>query len=290
VINSVLKEFLNCLQEHFVYLVTLILILAYPIGLYALKNKGKIDEDTLAVGLTSFVGWIVALLIAWIHLRKNRLDNFLLKKQETKKRLEIEAFRELNKAISNFSSTLSSISVPYWTWPGKIKLYRQNPQVFSFDIREIDLKISEQIIKMGYAELDFVTTIEAHEIVVLQFDYLRKFIYLRIEDIKEAIEEFRSYYISKINIEYLKENEGYSEFKKRCNEMNRRFVNIQMYLYDYRIILMNFFLGDVFENVVPERKPKDPEYKTLTEIAKKEYVEREFDERQQKILDKGKYL
>lgn len=284
-----LKKFLKWLKERFVYLVTLILILAYPVGLYILKNKGKIDGDTLAVGVTSFVGWIVALLIAWIHLRKNRLDNFILNKQETKKRLEIEAFRELNKAVSNFSSTLGSISVPYWTWPSKLKLHRENPQIFGFDIREIDVKISNQIIKMGYAEVDFVITIEAHEIVVLQYDYLRKFIQLRIEDIKEAIDGFRSY-ISKINIEYLIENEGYSDFEKRCNEMNDQFVEIQMYLHDYRIMLMNYFLGEVFESIVPERKPKDPKYKTLAEVAKKEEVEREIEDRLQKILDKEKYL
>ena len=42
------------------------------------------------------------------------------------------------------------------------------------------------------------------------------------------------------------------------------------YLIDYRIELMNSMLGEIFDSTVPHRKPKDPNIKTLIEIAKKE--------------------
>lgn len=278
--------FLKWLKERLVYIVTLLLVLAYISGLYILKNRGKIQEDTLALGMTAFVGWLVALLIAWIHLRKNRLDNLTLNKQETKKRLEIEAFRELNNAISKFSNTIGSVSVSYWTWPSKLELHRRNPSIFSFNRTEINPKISEQIIKLGYAEVDFLTAIEANEIVILQFDHLRKFIQFKIYDLKEAIESFRSYF-SEVDDEYLAKSEGYSDFERRCKEINEQFIEIHCYLYDYRIQLMNSLLGGVFDTKVPERKPIDQRYKKLSEVAIKEEVEREFAERQKKIIREG---
>ena len=277
--------FLKWLKECLVYIFTLLLVLAYIIVLYVLKNRGKIQEGTFASGMTAFVGWLVALLIVWIHLRKNRLDNLTLNKQETKKRLQIEAFRELNNAISKFSNTIGSVSVSYWTWPSKLELHRRNPSIFSFNRTEVNPKISEQIIELAYGEVDFFTAIEANEIVIVQFDHLRKFIQFRIDDVKEAIERFRSYF-SEVDDEYLAKSEGYLDFERRCEEMKEQFVEIECYLYDYRIQLMNSLLGGVFDTKVPERKPIDQRYKKLSEVAIKEEVEREFAERQ-KIITRG---
>jgi len=38
---------------------------------------------------------------------------------------------------------------------------------------------------------------------------------------------------------------------------------------------MNSILKDIFEKKVPNRKARDPKYKTLTELAIKEKVEKE---------------
>lgn len=267
-----------------VYVITVIFILAYALILCALKAKDILKPDSFVNNLTVFVGWLVALAIAGIHLRKNRLDNIALNKAETKKRLEIEAFKELNKAITDLSRSFGSVSVKYWTWPSKLKLHIENPLIFIFNRSEIDLNFSEQLIKLGHAEVDFVTAIEGNEIVIIQFDHFKKFLHLEIEDIKEAVECFRSYF-SKVDENDLITREGHLDFEKRCEEMNEQFVQFYTYLYDYRIILMNRLLGQVFETKMPERKPKDPKYKHLTEAAKKEEVEMRFEKRLKKILD-----
>lgn len=270
-----------------VYAFTAICILTYALVLYVLKATDTLKPDSFVNSITSFVGWLIALSIAWIHLRKNRLDNIALNKAETKKRLEIEAFKELNKAITDLSHIFGSVSVKYWTWPSKLKLHIENPSIFIFNRSEIDLDFSEQLIKLGHAEVDFVTAIEGNEIVIIQFDHFRKFLQLEIEDIKDAVECFRSYF-SKVDENYLITSEGYLDFERRCEEMNEQFVQFYTYLYDYRIILMNCLLGQVFETKMPERKPKDPKYKHLTEVAKKEEVEMRFEERLKKILYAGK--
>jgi hypothetical protein len=43
---------------------------------------------------------------------------------------------------------------------------------------------------------------------------------------------------------------------------------------------LNHFLGDVFQAKVPRRKPRDPRYKILTELAIKEEVEKELERRE----------
>lgn len=284
-----IRSIFSYLRKKYIYVLTFVIIFFYAIIQYFLKYKGVIKTESLINNITSFVGWLVALGIALIHLHKNRLDNLILNKRETKQRLEIQAFREINDAISKFSNTMGSVSVGYWTWPGKLRLHIKNPSVFSFDKNELDLKISEQIIKMGYAEANFVIAIEAKEIIIIKFDHLRMFIHLRVEDIEESIERFRSYLFD-VDEKYLTTSEGCTYFQKRCEEINEQFVEINGYLYDYRIELMNSLLGDIFDVKVPVRSPKDSRYKILTEIAEKEDVEREVEERQMKLMEQKDYL
>jgi hypothetical protein len=52
-----------------------------------------------------------------------------------------------------------------------------------------------------------------------------------------------------------------------------------MYLFDYRIELMNELLGDVFDKKVPRREPFDAKFKILTELATKSSVREEADRR-----------
>lgn len=78
--------------------------------------------------------------------------------------------------------------------------------------------------------------------------------------------------------------EIFLQFKEYCKEINEDLFNISSWLHDYRIELMNSMLGDIFESKVPIRKPMDPKYKTLIELATKEKVEKELKERGSKIL------
>lgn len=265
---------------------TLILFLGYPFILYWLRRKGVIKPESFINNISLFVGWLVALFIAWIHLLRNRIDNLAISKQEIKNRLQIEAFRELNRAISKFSNATSDISASYSTLPSKLELHIENTSVFSFNKVEVYRQISEQTTKLYYAHAEFLTSIEANEIVIIQFDHLRKYIFLRIENIKKALENFNSYFL-KVNYDSLKKWEERPKFRKRCEEISEQFIEIQCYLFDYRILLMNHLLGEVFETKVPERKPKDSKYKILTEIAKKEDVEKEYEEWEQRVMQGG---
>jgi len=274
-------------KDIFLYILTLIIILVYGIAVYSLKRKGALSENDFINNIAIFVGWIVALLIAWIHLQKTRKDNQIVKKEEIRKSLEIDAFREINKAVTAFSSVITNISTAYlFTWPYKLKSHIHNPQMFKFSKIEIDLEINQQIINLLEGSTGFILAIEANEIAVIQFDHLRKYIQFKVDDANESIRDFQEY-LAGTPKEDLQTEKNYYELKRKCKEIHDELGNIQSYLFDYRIELMNSMLGDIFNSQVPIRKPKDPKYKILTEIAIKEEVEKEAVARESKFLKKN---
>ena len=257
----------------FIFL-SLLIVLAYGIIEYFYHGKFAIFGNV--------VGWLIALLIALNYLQKNRRDNQIAKKEEFKKSLEIDAFREINKSVTTFCNAISDISVYFRSlYSINLFLYRINPTIAKFNKMEIILELRKKHENLIQGLTRFLITIESNEIVVIQFDHLRKYIQFQIDDVNEKIDNFEQYF-NKTEREKLVSEEGYSEFKENCDEIIEYFTNIQSYLFDYRILLMNSLLGDTFDTKVPMRKPRDPKYKLLTEIATKEEVEKEARERENK--------
>lgn len=254
---------------------TVLLIVGYIIAVLLLFYFGFLPGENLLLIFTSALGWLIALLIAIIHLNRARKDNQMATKYEIKKKLEIEAYKEVNKAINDFSHTVISISTLFfYTLPSKLKLHIQNPEIFKFDRIKIDQEIGLARINLYKGNTKFLLTIEANEIAIIEYDFYRKFINFNTDDLYKLINEFILYF-SKVKTEELKNAQGYNEFKKRCNQINELTHNITSYLFDYRIILMNSILEEIFDKSVPYRKPLDPKYKLLTEVAIKEEVEKE---------------
>ena len=120
------------------------------------------------------LGWIVALLTAAIHLGKTGKDNQDLKREEIRRSLEIDAFWEINKAVTNFGNVLPGGSSKYSWWPYELKMHRENPRYHKFDKVKIQSEIEQQSIGLLGGLTDFLLAIEANEIAVIQFDHLRK--------------------------------------------------------------------------------------------------------------------
>jgi len=219
-----------------------------------------------------FIGWLVALSLVWIRLRES-----------VKKSLEIDAFKEINKTITNFYGVLSKILVSYLGMPSDLKLHMEYPDTFKFDLKEINLNIDKNKIELLEGLKDFVYAIEAYEIAIIKFDHLRKYIQLKVDDIVELLKDFQNFLLN-TDISELKTNKN-QQFKERSKKINNELDDIAAYLFDYRIELMNYFLGDIFHTKVPHRKPLDPKHKILTEVAIKEEVEKEVKRREKRVLE-----
>ena len=254
---------------------TVLLIAGYVIAVLLLLQFGFLPGENLLLIVTYALGWLIALLIAIIHLNRARKDNQMATKYEIRKKLEIEAYKEVNKAINDFSDTVTGISTLFfYTLPSKLKLHIQNPEIFKFDRIQIDQEIGLKRVSLYRGNSKFLLTIEANEISVIEYDFYRKYINFKTGDLYKLIDDFILYF-SKVKTEELKKTQGYNEFKKRCNQINELTHDITSYLFDYRIILMNSILEEIFDKSVPRRKPLDPKYKLLTEVAIKEEVEKE---------------
>lgn len=247
-----------------------------------LISLGLLSIQNLVNSVAIFVGWIVALLIVWIQLKKTREDSQILKREEIRKSLEINAFKEINKAITDFSDILSAVAVYYRTLPGRLQLHMKSPDIFQFSGIKEGIKINSHPNKLYEGVGEYILSIEGNEIAVIEFDHLRKYIQFRVDDVIDLIRDFQ-WFVINANMSEL-ETTKKTEFDKRCGEILEQLGTIQSYLFDYRIELMNYFLGDIFFSKVPHRKPKDPKYKILTEVATKEEVQREAEERERKAL------
>lgn len=259
-------------------IMTVLLVLLYIVVVCLLCYFGILPEENLVLTFTAALGWLVALLIAIIHLERARRDNQAAKKYEIKKRLEIEAFKEVNKAINEFSSKIMSLLVFFSSLPNTVKLHFQSPLIFKFNLIQIDQEMRSKNVDFLEGGTDFLLAIEANEIAIIEYDHYRKYIGFKKEDLSDLISDF-DLYSTKIKMNKLKEKQGFLEFKEKCEQISELAHELISYLFDYRIILMNSLLKEIFMKSVPPRKPKDPRYKTLEEVAIKKEVEKEAERR-----------
>ncbi len=260
-------------------ILTIILVSIYSLVILLLLHSKVLTRENAVLSVTTALGWLVALWIALIHLDRARRDNQAAKKYEIKKRLEIEAFKEVNKAINEYSGKITSImTLFFYTLPSKLELHIKNPKLFKFDLVHIDQEIGITRANLYEGNAKFLLTIEANEIAIIEYDHYRKYINFRTDDLYKLLDDFFEYFYS-LNIDNLNNKQVFLEFKKKCAPIHELAQDILSYLFDYRILLMNSMLVDIFDKSVPSRRPSDPKYKLLTDVAIKEEVEKEEEKR-----------
>ncbi len=263
----------------------LFVITGYALFLLFMWISKALSRGDFISNITIFVGWIVALLTAGVYLNKTRKDNQKLKKEEIRRSLEIDAFREINRAVTSFGTALSPRK--YIAWPQQLGLHRKNPKIFKFNTVKMALEVDQQQTILLERSAEFILAIEANEIAVIQFDHLRKYIQFMTDNVSEMTREFR-HYLMMTKTEALWTEPRCSDFEERCKRIFEKLDEIGCYLFDYRIELMNSMLGETFDSQVPIRKPRDPKYKTLTEVAIREEVEKEAERRELKFLEQSR--
>jgi hypothetical protein len=264
-------------KRNIAYFLTFFIILLFPISAYSLLVKKElITEEAFYSNLLGFAGWIIALLIAWIHIRKNREDNLIVQEKEIKKRFEIESFKEINKVMVENEEGLTDISTYYiFTWKHKIrnniKDLNGNEIILTNNIlTNIHLEAREQNTRLIELWKNFIVSIETYEIALIQFNKLREVLNNKFKEILFITNDFEKYILNLARKQSLNKETDLAELDKKMLEINNKIMDIACYLRDYRIELMNSMLGDIFHSEVPKRKAKEPN-KTLTQIAKDLY-------------------
>ena len=155
--------------------------------------------------LVILVGWLIILFLALVQLKENREDNQIAQKEKIKRSLEIDAFKETNKARYKLSNSIGSIYVFFLTLPSSLDLYLKDPKVYKFDKIEIIMKMRLQIENLLKSLENFIVTIENNEIALISYHHYRLFFTFRIKDIIKKIDGFQSYFgnlrLEKLSIE-----------------------------------------------------------------------------------------
>lgn len=267
----------NIFKGNFAYFLTFFIILLFPLcAYYLLVKKEFITKEAFFGNVLGFAGWIIALLIAWIYIRKNREDNLIIQNNEIKKRLEIETFKEINKMIVKNEDALADISTFYTsTLKNKIraKIINSNANEIVLarnGLENIYLEVREQNTNLIDAWKNFIISIEAYEIVLIRFNELKDVLNKEFRKILIVVDDFEDYILKITRKKSLERKTDLDVLDQKILKINENLMDLACYLSDYRTELMNLALGDIFHSKIPKRKVKEP-YKTLTQIAKETY-------------------
>lgn len=248
------------------YLPILALLVGYGIFLYLVWRADALQTSDFINSITIFIGWIVALLTAGIYLSKTRKDNQDLKREEIRRSLEIDTFREVNKAITNFANVLSEASREYKWRPFRLERDlawdKEHLQDTEFRFHNAKTAIEVENGRQGLMKRldEFKLTIEAHEIAVIQFDHEIKRIKSEIDRLDKSIIDLRHFMMMNKKDNFFMDK-VFFDFKKKCQQIEEKLNEIGRYLGDYRIELMNEFMGPIFERSISTkwRKNLSPE-------------------------------
>jgi len=263
-------------KKYYNYILAILFILLFLVFLYLLVITGHITRSEFVGILINLSGWVVALSIALIHIRKNREDNLIIQKNEIKKRLEIETFKEINKVIIKNEEILTDISTYYtFTWKLKIKNSIKNKKLNDSEIvlethtlAHIHLEAREQNTRLIELWKNFIISIETYEIVLIRFNNFKEVLNKEFKKVLSMTNDFENYILESARKKFLKRD--LATLDEKMLEINNKIMDIACYLRDYRIELMNSMLGDIFHSKVPKRKAQEPN-KTLIQIAKDIY-------------------
>lgn len=129
-------------------LLSVLFFLAYLCFIYFFYWKGVLLGKDAIGNLTVFFGWIIALGMGFVHLKKSRKDSQLNAKEVLKKELQINAFKEINAAVTVFSSILSTVGVSYVSLPGNIDLHLKFSHVHRINKIELQEKFNQGVIQI----------------------------------------------------------------------------------------------------------------------------------------------
>ena len=128
---------------------------------------------------------------------------------------------------------------------------------------------------------DLYRALEANEIAIIHLEQYYRYLTIIIGDFIEHADKLSSDFL--LAIEWNMPEDKYIEEVAKFQPLKEEWATIAMYLMDFRKMLQNELLGDVFKRKLEPRKPMPGYGTTLDKVATKKEVQRLMDERDEKI-------
>ena len=257
----------------------LIYIFAFAVYSFCFLAGGLIGGKEIYNGITIIFGWFVTIGILMANLDWTKRNNSQLKKEEIKKSLEREAFKEVNKAVTNLSKGINGLGGGVLSLHWIYKMSKAGST--DFKIEDAAMKIQNDLSELERLESEFMLAVEANEIAVLKFNHYHKYFQMFLADSFKDIEAIKNKLLI-FKIDNTESNEVLKYLETEGISLGYKYRDLLGFLHDYRRELMNHFQSEIFGEEIPERNPVFSNRKTLQKAAEKETVLKEWDEREKK--------
>ena len=248
-----MSNFFNTLKNNIGISLLITLDLLLVLLLYYLSTKKMVSDEFFYIGSIAFLGWLFTF---WI--------NMTVQNKEIKKRLEIEAFKEVNKMIEEINLASSEIGAYYGY--ELIKEFSPDRDPLSLSKLANYTKLNKEMEdKLLTLWIKFRLKIRAHEIVLIRFNDLKNKLDLKFKKSVLLTSEFVNYTQKIIKKNSLAKNE-LLEIKNKCIKIDKSLSNLGHGLTDYGIELQNEMLGEIFNSKIPKPKNKKP-HKTFAQFV-----------------------
>ncbi len=262
------SEYKNHFKKNFVFLenqkggiavvvlLTVIIIFSLAGLVYCLLMKDLIPKEFFYMSIVALLGWLSAFLTGLFLTNQNRKDNLIIQNNEIKKRLEIEAFKEVNKMVEEINIALSEIGAYYGyelikelssnedtSFLGKLQNYTQ-----------INKQMEDKLLMLW---LKYNLKIRTYEIVLMRFNDLKNKLDLKFKKSVLFASEFGNY-TQRIKTKNSLTSNELLEIKNKCIKIDNSFSSLGKDLTDYSRELQNEMLGEIFNSKIPKPEDKEP--------------------------------
>lgn len=255
----------------FNYIIPVAILLGFVLCI--MMNVIKVEGSVIATVVIALLGWPLA------------VDNIFLQiNNSLRRKIESEAIREIDGAATNISSTFASVV----TFDNDFVVKPMNipNDLWYKAANEKHTNIVQSTVEMRTAFGDLYRALEANEIAIIHLEQYYRYLTIIIGDFIEHVDKLGSDFL--LATESNMPEEKYKKEVAKFQPLKEEWVTIASYLMDFRKMLQNELLGDIFKRQLAARKPLAGYGTTLDKVATKEEVKRLVDERNEKIgLPKG---
>jgi hypothetical protein len=240
--------------------------------IFALGCRGLVKLDQ-AIALLTVPGWVFAIGLATQGIKANTRTDW-----------EQQALKDIIPAMTSLADALGGVAVHAHSIvveppPGSQKSY------WNSEASQVNLEYVKAIQRATAAHAALRLAIEANEIAVIHLETKYHYLYLDLNDLDELFwAKHSEFTAAAFKPHYLTQAE-YKDALAVFKSLPEKVSDVTALLYDFRQILQNDFLGDIFDRTLENRVPADSKRKSLGELATKEVVmrrKREYEERLRK--------
>lgn len=234
----------------------------------------QLDASVLVAIMIALIGWPLA------------VDNIFLQiNNSLKRKLETEAVKQIDDALVEIGNTFAATV----TFPSDFVVQPLNPpKDLWFQAAEKKRSdIANETMKMREAFGKLYKALEANEIAIIHLEQYYRYLTIIIGDFIEHADDLNSKF-SLATTNFNLAEKTYKDEVAKFGLLQAEWATIAVYTMDFRKMIQNELLGDVFKRKLNPRKPLPGHGTTLDKVATTEEVQRLIDEGNEKLgLPKG---